>query len=529
MNLFGLPNIRKMAEENDYTGLHRALEHRNPLVRLGAAHALAEMNDGTGWRVLTDAVGDSSSPESQEIAAALLSELGSASEIFARRAAPIIGDALKRTRGDTAAALREALEAMDSPEAETALRQAGYEPAPTAEVEEVTDFEAHFVRPVLPQVEGFQLLSAEQHLNNAVQLREAEIGERGLVETSLALWLKPNWAYAWYLRGVLFEDLERPYEAMLAYERALSIDTTLRDASDALEDLREDETFPPLEADLLARDLTARGWRARRDSAAGLCEIARTNPAAARPYLENLLELLEDGEREVRRAAIEALGNIGSEQAEEALVAQRESSWLLRFSLIEALSTMRSVDGLVEVLRRDMNRIQERNPVFSSQRDPLVEVEYGALMEIGVRALERTGDLERLLEIAEANVWVETEEDEEEYSDQPQDMLSDEYYDELEEGYIDEDEEGDEQDEDLMSYVDEAAQMVTTALERLALVALSGDNPTPLPRPLIQRLAQVPDLTLIDLAADDDSEAQTSVVHDLSAVRKAAEEALLRQ
>jgi tetratricopeptide (TPR) repeat protein len=412
MNLFGQPNIKKMAAENDYTGLHRALDHRSKLVRLQAAQALAEKNDGTGWRVLVDAVGENGDPEMQEIAAALLSELGSSNENIARRAAPIIGEALKKSRDlTTSAALREALEVMGGAEAEAALRQAGYEPAPAAETEEVTDFEAHFVRPVVPQVESFHLRTAEQHLNTAVELREAEMAERGLVETSLALWIKPDWAYAWYLRGVLFEDLERPFEAMLAYERALEYDHNLLDARDALDELHENEALPPVELDILLPELTSRKWQERRDAAAGVGEIARGDPTSMQPYLDILLELLGDSEREVRRAAIEALGYSESESAMQALVEQSESSWLLRFTIIEALSTMGSVDGLVTVLRRDMNRIQERNPVFSSQRDPLVEVEYGALMEVGVRALERTGDLESLLDIAEANVWVEEDED----------------------------------------------------------------------------------------------------------------------
>jgi hypothetical protein len=62
--------------------------------------------------------------------------------------------------------------------------------------------------------------TAEQHFDTAADLREAELTERGLVENALALWLAPDWAYAWYLRGVLFEDLDRYFEAWLSYRHS---------------------------------------------------------------------------------------------------------------------------------------------------------------------------------------------------------------------------------------------------------------------------------------------------------------------
>jgi HEAT repeat protein len=526
MNLFGQPNIEKMTAENDYDGLQRALEHRSKLIRLQAAHALARLNDGTGWRYLTDAASQSEDPETQEVAAAFLSELGASSKSYAHRAAPVLGEALKRARGDMAAALREALEAMGGPEAETALKQAGYEPSPNAENEEVTEFEVNFVRPVLPQTHGFELLSAEQHLNKAVELREAEMTERGLVECSLAMMLDPELAYAWYLRGVLFEDLERPFEAALAYEHAIELDSSLRDAREALEELREDEVFPPVELDLLLPDLTSRQWQKRRDAAAGIAEVCQIDPAEVQPHLDLLLELLSDTEREVRRAAIEALGLSEDPRAVDALVEQRESSWLLRFSIIEALATLGSVEALTTVLRREMSRIQERNPVFSSQRDPLVEVEYGSLMEVGVHAFEYTGDLDSLLELVEANAWVEVDDEDGGELDAPEDMESDEYYEELTGEDEEEYEYEPEQDEDLNSYVDEVAQMASIALERLALTEIARGSESDLTEDILQRLAQVPDLTLIDLSEEEDAEPQTSIVHDLSAVRAAAQAAL---
>ena len=105
--------------------------------------------------------------------------------------------------------------------------------------------------------------------------------------------------------------------------------------------------------------------------------------------MDRLIDLLDDEDREVRHAAIEALGNIGDKRAVLPLSQREESSWLLRFSLIEALAQLGSVDGLVTVLQREMNRDQMRNPVFSAQKDPLLEVEYSRLKRLACWRLRR--------------------------------------------------------------------------------------------------------------------------------------------
>ena len=134
MDIFGSPNIERMAAENDYDGLYKCLEHRNKIVRLQAAQALADLNDGTGWRFLLEALRQTAEPHLQAVAATLLGELGNS------RAASPLGEALKKARGETADAIRDALEAIQGPEAEEALRRAGYEP-------------------VAPQLQGGQILN----------------------------------------------------------------------------------------------------------------------------------------------------------------------------------------------------------------------------------------------------------------------------------------------------------------------------------------------------------------------------------
>lgn len=524
MDFFNRPDIQKMIDLNDREGLYQCLNHRHPATRLQAAQALAEMNDGTGWRVLTEWVGYDNEPDIQEGAAAILGELGARSPGDAHRVVPALGAALKLARDETAAVIRDALLQVGGPEAEEALRLAGYTPSVEEPVSEVSEFEAHFVRPVLPDTQDIEFLTAEAHLNTAVDLRENELAERGLVECSLALWLQPDWAYAWYLRGVLFEDLERPYEAWLAYRQAVEIDPRQADAIEAMQDLEEENRLIPLDPSPLAEAAGSLTWQDRRDAAAGLGVLALKNPDLVKEYIGLLVDLLDDEEREVRHAAIHALGFFKDNTTADLLANRQESSWLLRFALIDSVSRLKQFDALITVLESEMERMMDRNPSFSSFKDPLIEVEYERMLEIGVLALERTEDLEGLLTTAEGNVWVEVEGEVEEEEPQEEErgiyILNDENIeDELFAG------EDFEVDEDLSSYVDEVSRMVCLALNRVArrrLPKLDGST--------LERLAKVPDLTLVDLEQWEQRGEETgntasmpmAVVYDLSGLREAA-------
>ncbi|MBE0697838.1 MAG: hypothetical protein IH586_13030, partial [Anaerolineaceae bacterium] len=215
-------------------------------------------------------------------------------------------------------------------------------------------------------------------------------------------------------------------------------------------------------------------------------------------------------------AAVNSLGLLGSRSAILPLIEMKESSWLMRFAIIEALSRLGSVDGLVSVLDHEMEQQMNRNPAFSSLKDPLLGVEYGRMVEIGVLALERTGDIESLVDLAEGNAWEEEDDQVEPYLEDGVEIIEEEDF--------DYDEDDLEAEEDLTAYVDEVGQLVSIALDRSArahLVELDHD--------LLQRLTQVPDLTLIDLSEIEDVDLDEGVedeepvlVYDLSGLREAA-------
>lgn len=518
MTIFGSPEIERMAEEQDLEGLLKFLEHRDMLVRLQAAQALADLGEGAGWRFLMDTVRQQGDMQMRITAVTMLGELADP------RVVPLLSEELQKLRYTPSAeafsaALRNALEAIGTREAEEALRQSGYEPVLLVQSHTVIEFEPHYAHPVAPRTDNIIFLTHEQHLNNAVELREAELAERGLVENNLALWLSPDWGYAWYVRGVLFEDLERNFEAWLAYKRALELDPNLADAQAALHELETEHEQPAIEPLHSLANLGSRDWEIRRDSAAWLGDQARRGEIQPPEAIDALTALLDDEEREVRHVAIESLGRMKAAAALPALRKLEESSWLARFAILQAIAQIRSVDGLVAVLRREMTRIQERNPVFSSRKDPLVEVEYESLMEIGVRALEYTGDIEALLRLADTFPVEETGQPAVEGGDVEEPAILEETWSVLA-GSADEEEES-EEDEELENYVDEVAQMVAIALERLAMPQLPALSPE-----ILQRLASVPDLTLIDLSGE---QPETRTFWDLSALRQAAQETYLRR
>jgi hypothetical protein len=154
-----------------------------------------------------------------------------------------------------------------------------------------------------------------------------------------------------------------------------------------------------------------------------------------------------------------------------------------------------------------MDRIQERNPIFTGNKDPMIEIEYERLLEVGALAFEQTEDLEGLLAEAESRgQGYEPDEDGEwEYDDAMEEDVE-----ELDE----------ELDENMHDYVNEVGLMMSLALERLALPQLKTiDNAT------LIRLSEVPDLTLLDVS-EETVQPEESVVHDFSALRQAAKEEL---
>ena len=505
MFFFGLPNIPKMSSERDYDGLARCLEHRDRLVRLQAAQALAELKDGRGWRYLLEAVGRPEDHQLQATAAEMLGELGHP------RAIDALKGALPAARGDAVAAIREALRVLGAQEDVTEKPSLIPE---QREIERQPEGQSVFsvllgsmmdegpdptTKPLLPRME-VEFHSAEQHLSNAVQLREGELQERALVECSLALWLSPQWAYAWYLRGVLLEDLERGREAFLSYRRSLALDNSLKEAQEAYADLEESLGALPDLIETILGELVSDDWVERRDGAAWLGEWLASHVSEEGPNFaagsDALLEALSDPEREVRYAIVEALRRVKEPRFVEKSQTLKENSWLLRFAILQALSDLGAVYELAQRLSLEMSGLQERNPVFVSQKDPLLEQEYALLFEVGTLALERTENLEKLLELAEGNAWEEVD---------------------SEDAFLG-DEEDEEADEDLQSYVDETSLMVAIALERLALRRLDSLSPD-----LLNRLAAVPDLTLLDV---EGWAKRPVVVHDFSELRSRVVEIL---
>ena len=126
-----------------------------------------------GWRYLMDTVQTSQDPAEVADAAEVLGDLEHP------RAIPALEEALKRSSGETASVIKSALETIGGQDADAALRRAGYEPVvPHMSGLQLMDYRGGYVKSARPNTGEIEFLTAEQHYNNAVDLREAELTER---------------------------------------------------------------------------------------------------------------------------------------------------------------------------------------------------------------------------------------------------------------------------------------------------------------------------------------------------------------
>ncbi len=93
--------------------------------------------------------------------------------------------------------------------------------------------------------------AAQQHLEQAYQLEQADKISEALQPCEAAIELAPQWADAHNLHGILLEELGRQQEAIAAYRQAVRIDPTFQEAQENLSeaqleipDAREAKSIP---------------------------------------------------------------------------------------------------------------------------------------------------------------------------------------------------------------------------------------------------------------------------------------------
>jgi tetratricopeptide (TPR) repeat protein len=84
----------------------------------------------------------------------------------------------------------------------------------------------------LPFFENLE--EAKTYVNQAEDLLEAEKNYQALDKIDLAIQLAPHYGYAYYIKALIFDELENLEEAIKLYEKALLFSPNLKDARTAL-------------------------------------------------------------------------------------------------------------------------------------------------------------------------------------------------------------------------------------------------------------------------------------------------------
>ena len=75
---------------------------------------------------------------------------------------------------------------------------------------------------------------ARQHFERALAYEEKGEFQQALRECEATIQLASNWAEAHNLRGIILEELDRPEEAIAAYQEAIRLDPTFDEAKENL-------------------------------------------------------------------------------------------------------------------------------------------------------------------------------------------------------------------------------------------------------------------------------------------------------
>ncbi len=143
--------------------------------------------------------------------------------------------------------------------------------------------------------------AAEQHFILASKYFEEDRFTQSLTEANFTLELSPRWSEASNLKGLILEELGEHYQALVAYKKAIYLDTNSTDARENLANLIAVLDIPSTPMQDLLDGLNSEEWDMRRDAVAALS--VKDEPEA----LQAIIRALYDEDLEVRAIALEAL------------------------------------------------------------------------------------------------------------------------------------------------------------------------------------------------------------------------------
>ena len=304
--------VDALIHDQDISGLLQCLKDNDPVVQLKAAAGLAQLGQYQGYDFLVTCLGQ---PD-PSIRCAAIEALGDLRDPHAVEALiPLLKDHDQEVRETAIAALKR-INTYDAMQALDAYQQLKSGLQSEEQLPGRTDSWSDTPHPILGAIPGWDANSsgtapadeqkaAEELFILADHHQEESLTMQAFNECSRAITLAPAWADPYNLKGILLEDLGKPFPAMLAYQRAIKLDPTLTAASDNLHDLLRD-------LQVLSEPQTG-DWQDRCDAIASLNQ--RPEPEA----VEVIASLLNDEEPEVVAVALDALLASSFKEASQAL------------------------------------------------------------------------------------------------------------------------------------------------------------------------------------------------------------------
>lgn len=306
MGFFGHSDVDELIRSKDIAGLVKCLTNSDATEQFRAAEALARFGNWKGFAFLILSLRNKKS----SIRGAAAETLGSLQD---PRAVPALSKVLRDEDTDVQQAAVEALHTINTSEAMDAItrmdltrsthneeQKSGHEPnqsfndAIFGGGSQVEDRSAGVSSAEMQH-------AAEQHFILASKYFEEDRFTQSLTEANFTLELSPRWSEASNLKGLILEELGEHYQALVAYKKAIYLDTNSTDARENLANLIAVLDIPSTPMQDLLDGLNSEEWDMRRDAVAALS--IKDEPEA----LQAIIRALYDEDLEVRAIALEAL------------------------------------------------------------------------------------------------------------------------------------------------------------------------------------------------------------------------------
>jgi HEAT repeat protein len=323
MGLFKRIDMDRLIAERDILGLQECLNESDPDIQIQAATALAKYGQPDGFKFLVGCLRNSK----DLILCAAMEAMG---ELCDPRAVDYLIPFLRDARVEIRQTASEALTLIDTPEARQAMAEhptildeeeeekAEPENEPTQDQSSVTSDPVlggiTYKHPAIDaRTESEHRRMAREYFILADSHQEEGRTTQALTECEQVITLAPDWADPYNLKGILLEDLNKPYQALLAYQRAAKLDPNLAEAANNLSELVRDLEVMTTPLQDLIESTESGEWQVRCDAISALNQ--RSEPEA----LETIILQLEDEDPEVSATALDALEASQDKRAVEVL------------------------------------------------------------------------------------------------------------------------------------------------------------------------------------------------------------------